>query len=193
MNKQELRKLIRKKRRAVSPAQRRAAAHGLKCTLNQSPRFLSRRRVALYLSNDGEIDPHNVIEDLWSRKCEVYLPVLHPLRKGHLSFMRYTPSTPMRRNRYGIAEPDFAKGQRVSPKFIGAIGLPLVAFDERGNRLGMGGGYYDRTLAFMSREGHKPTLIGCAFEFQQVRLLPAESWDIPLRMIATERHLTRLA
>tara|TARA_B100000676_G_scaffold253991_1_gene260054 strand:+ start:160 stop:384 length:225 start_codon:yes stop_codon:yes gene_type:complete len=73
------------------------------------------------------------------------------------------------------------------------IGLPLVAFDERGNRLGMGGGFYDRTLAFSRRPGHKPALIGCAYAFQEIRMLPAESWDIPLQYIATDQGLTRLS
>ena len=73
------------------------------------------------------------------------------------------------------------------------IGLPLVAFDERGNRLGMGGGFYDRTLAFSRRPGQKPVLIGCAYAFQEIRMLPAESWDIPLQFIATEKGITSLS
>ena len=193
MNKQELRKLIRKKRRALTPAQRHKAGRGLTRSLHQSTQYLSANRVALYLSNDGEIDPHWAIEDLWKRGKEVYLPVLHPLRKGYLTFIRYQPETPMRRNRFGISEPDFRRGTHVPARFLSMIGLPLVAFDERGNRLGMGGGFYDRTLAFSRRPGQKPTLIGCAYAFQEIRMLPAESWDIPLQFIATEKGITSLS
>ena len=193
MNKQELRKLIRKKRRALTPAQRHKAGRGLTRSLHHSTQYLSANRVALYLSNDGEIDPHWAIEDLWNRGKEVYLPVLHPLRKGYLTFIRYQPETPMRRNRFGISEPDFRRGTHVPARFLSMIGLPLVAFDERGNRLGMGGGFYDRTLAFSRQPGQKPTLIGCAYAFQEIRMLPAESWDIPLQFIATEKGITSLS
>ena len=193
MNKQELRKLIRKKRRALTPAQRHQAGRGLTRSLHHSTQYLSANRVALYLSNDGEIDPHWAIEDLWKRGKEVYLPVLHPLRKGYLTFIRYQPETPMRRNRFGISEPDFRRGTHVPARFLSMIGLPLVAFDERGNRLGMGGGFYDRTLAFSRRPGQKPALIGCAYAFQEIRMLPAESWDIPLQFIATEKGITSLS
>ena len=193
MNKQELRRLIRKKRRALTPARRHQAGRGLKRQLKHSSLYLSATRVALYLTNDGEIDPHWAIEDLWQRGKEVYLPVLHPLRDGHLTFIRYTKNTPMRRNRFGISEPDFSRGGHVPARFISMIGLPLVAFDARGNRLGMGGGFYDRTLAFMSEPGQKPALIGCAYAFQEVPMLPAESWDIPLQYIATDTQLKRLS
>ena len=193
MNKQELRKLIRKKRRALTPAQRHKAGRGLTRSLHHSTQYLSANRVALYLSNDGEIDPHWAIEDLWKRGKEVYLPVLHPLRRGYLTFIRYQPETPMRRNRFGISEPDFRRGTHVPARFLSMVGLPLVAFDERGNRLGMGGGFYDRTLAFSRRPGQKPALIGCAYAFQEIRMLPAESWDIPLQFIATEKGITPLS
>ena len=192
MNKQELRKLIRKKRRALTPAQRHIAGRGLIRSLHHSPKYLSASRVALYLTNDGEIDPLWAIEDLWKRGKEVYLPVLHPIRKGYLAFIRYRPETKMRQNRFGIAEPDFRFNKRIPARFISIIGLPLVAFDSRGNRLGMGGGFYDRTLAFSRAEGQAPTLVGCAYAFQEVRMLPAESWDIPLQYIATDKQLTSL-
>lgn len=191
MNKSELRKLIRNKRRNLPLRRRQRAAHGLLSTLHQSSQFLAAPRVALYLSNDGEIDPQRVCEDLEKRGKQVFLPVLHPLKKGHLSFIRYSGKTRMKRNRYGIREPDFRYGKQASARFLSVVCLPLVAFDKRGNRLGMGGGYYDRTLAFMHQAGNKPALIGCAYEFQQLPQLPAEVWDIPLTAIATEATFRR--
>ena len=194
MNKSELRKLIRRKRRSLTPQQRRQASHGLLTSLRQNARFCAAQRVALYLSNDGEIDTQGVIEDLWRRGKQVFLPVLHPVRKGHLSFIRYDSNTVMRNNRYGIAEPDFRRGKRVSARYLSIVCLPLVAFDQRGNRLGMGGGYYDRTLAFMTQtevaglNGQQPELVGCAYAFQQVPQLPAESWDIGISAIATDQE-----
>jgi 5-formyltetrahydrofolate cyclo-ligase len=68
--------------------------------------------------------------------------------------------------------------------------MPLVGFDRLGNRMGMGGGYYDRTLAFMS-EHHsgKPKLVGLAHSSQEVELISQQSWDIPLHVIATDREI----
>lgn len=191
MNKSELRKLIRNKRRNLSLRRRQSAARGLLSTLRQSSQFMAGKRVALYLSNDGEIDPQLVCDDLEQRGKQVFLPVLHPLRKGHLSFIRYTRNSRMKRNRYGISEPDFRFGLHANARYLSSVCLPLVAFDQRGNRLGMGGGYYDRTLEFMHQPGHKPALIGCAYEFQQLPQLPAEAWDIPLTAIATEAAFRR--
>jgi len=70
------------------------------------------------------------------------------------------------------------------------IFLPLVAFDNAGNRLGMGGGYYDRTLAWKQRRRywHGSRLIGVAYGFQQLERLPVESWDIGLDGILTDRQ-----
>jgi len=68
--------------------------------------------------------------------------------------------------------------------------MPLVAFDLTGNRLGRGGGYYDRTFAFM-REKHRnhPYLLGLAYHWQQIDALPREDWDIPLAGIVTEKAI----
>ena len=193
VNKQALRKLIRKQRRALTPAQRRTSGRNLLRQFSRSPEFAFANRIALYLTNDGEIDTSWLIKDVIERGKEVYLPVLHPLRKGHLTFIRYDQNTPMSTNRFGISEPDFRRGTRVSARFMSLVCLPLVAFDTRGNRLGMGGGFYDRTLAFMQNKGQKPSLAGCAYAFQEVPLLPAESWDIPLALIVTDHHAKRLS
>jgi 5-formyltetrahydrofolate cyclo-ligase len=192
MNKSELRKLIRQQRRSLSKAQRHNASRGLLRQLRSTPEYLAAKRVAVYLTNDGEIDTQWLIQDLQQRCKEIYLPVLHPLRKGHLTFIRYQKNTVMSRNRFGISEPSFRHNKALSARFIRLICLPLVAFDERGNRLGMGGGFYDRTLAFTHKKGHLPLLVGCAYDFQRISILPAESWDIPLKLIATDTSLYRL-
>lgn len=189
MDKASLRREMRRRRRAVSRSESRQAGIRLASSLHSHPAFCRSPRVAVYLRNDGEIDTSHLIQRLRQRGVEVFLPVLHPLKKGHLAFIRYDSNTPMRRNCYGIAEPDFRYGQKVPARFLSTICLPLVAFDESGNRIGMGGGYYDRTLAFCRRPGVRPRLIGCAYEFQKLPALPADGWDIPLSAIATNARL----
>lgn len=185
-----LRRDMRRRRRAVSRTSASQAGRQLLQRFRRAPGFLSARRVAVYLPNDGEIPTQWLIQDLHNRRREVYLPVLHPLRPGYLSFIRFTDTTAMTRNRFGISEPDFRYGQRVSARFLSLICLPLVAFDGAGNRLGMGGGFYDRTLAFMQgTDLQRPGLAGVAYAFQRVECLPVESWDIPLQMIVTDSEV----
>lgn len=142
-------------------------------------------RVALYLANDGEVSPHLFIEYCWKNNIEVYLPVLHPFCAGNLLFLRYEPTTKMTVNKYGISEPALDV-QLVSPvNRLDIIYTPLVGFDSQGNRMGMGGGYYDRTLAANS---DIPT-IGLAHDCQQVDNLNVEPWDIPLDQIVTPTQM----
>lgn len=135
---QNLRQLIRQRRKSLSQAEQQAAAQQLVERFQEHPGILAARRIALYLANDGELDPLPAIHWLWARQKEVYLPVLHPFTPGHLLFLRYTATTPMTRNRYGIAEPELDVQQVLPHSMLDIICTPLVAFDEAGNRLGMG-------------------------------------------------------
>lgn len=187
-----LRRLLRRRRRALSPKQQKEAARHLARTLTRQPDVLRARRIAVYLPNDGEIDPGVFVEKARQRGVDVYLPVLHPVHRGRLTFQPWTGSTRLKANRFGIAEPSF-RGHRSHPAWaLDTVLLPLVGFDSNGGRLGMGGGFYDRTFAFIRhRPRPAPTLIGLAHECQQVDRLPIASWDIPLDAIATARRIYR--
>ncbi|WP_334064378.1 5-formyltetrahydrofolate cyclo-ligase [Alteromonas genovensis] len=117
------------------------------------------------------------------------LPVLHPVCKGHLLFLEYGPHTTLVKNKYNIDEPELACPNVVPTSNIDVILMPLVGFDSKGNRLGMGGGYYDRTLAFTQFTQQKPILIGIAHDEQEVETLPFEPWDIPLDIIVTPKRI----
>ncbi len=153
--------------------------------------FLAARRIALYLAVDGELDPWPLAQRAWAMGKQVYLPVLLPYGSNRLWFAPFQPDSRLRRNRYGIPEPVDGPRQRVSPHALDLVFTPLVAFDRAGNRLGMGGGYYDRTFGFLRwhRCWQRPRLIGLAHDFQCQRALPRQDWDVPLAAAATERHL----
>ena len=119
----------------------------------------------------------------------VSLPVLHPVCKGHLLFLEYGPHTTLVKNKYNIDEPELACPNVIPTSTIDVILMPLVGFDSKGNRLGMGGGYYDRTLAFTQFTQQKPILIGIAHDEQEVETLPFEPWDIPLDIIVTPKRI----
>lgn len=175
-----LRQHMRQQRRALTPAQQEAAANKLakQLTVHQPKQC---QRVALYLANDGEIDPTPFIHRCWQQDIAVYLPVLHPFSRGNLLFLHYETTTPMLLNKYGIHEPKLDVTKVVPAKALDVIYTPLVAFDSHGNRMGMGGGYYDRTLA---ANPHIAT-IGIAHDCQQVDKLQVQPWDMPLQQIIT--------
>ena len=141
-------------------------------------------KVALYLTNDGELDTAPLIEQLWQHHIEVYLPRLHPFSPGNLLFLRYDNDTTLLKNSLGIWEPKLDIRQMLLAHQLDVIVTPLVAFDNAGNRMGMGGGYYDRTLANWQLKG-TPLPIGYAHDCQLVPKLPSQHWDVPLPIIIT--------
>lgn len=149
------------------------------------------RHIALYLPNDGEIDPRAFIAAAHQRNLTIYLPVLHPVLGNQLWFYRLDSRTRLRPNRFGIPEPARRNAPRRAPWALDAVLMPLVGFDRQGGRLGMGGGFYDRTFAFKHGAAHRPpALIGLAHDIQQVELLPVASWDVPMDAVITpRRHL----
>jgi len=175
-----LRSHMRQTRRSLSTTAQKLAGHRLKQQLNQNPSFKYAKHIALYLANDGEVITLPAIQQAWLNGQKVYLPVLDPIRKGFLWFVEYQANSRMRVNRFGITEPDPRFNKHMPPRFLSVVGLPLVAFDPQGNRLGMGGGFYDRSFEFCRYEGIKPQLFGLAHHCQEVKTLPTESWDIQL-------------
>ncbi|WP_213990642.1 5-formyltetrahydrofolate cyclo-ligase [Sodalis sp. dw_96] len=185
---QSIRNQIRKARRALSPRQQADAASAVGSRLLAHPRVAVAKTLALFLSFDGELDTRPIIEALRQRGQQVYLPVLHPFSPGHLLFLCYEADTPLVFNRLRIREPKLDVTGLLPLAQLDVLFTPLVAFDADGRRLGMGGGFYDRTLQYRRREsGFYP--IGLAHDCQQVDEVPDEPWDIPLPEIITpSRH-----
>lgn len=184
-----LRRKLRQTRRQLSPAQQRHAARRLYRQLSHHPLFRRARHIALYLPNDGEIDPRLLLRAAQCRGKATYLPVLNPWPRTRMVFQRIEPGERLRRNRFGIFEPVIRTARQRRVWALDLLLMPLVGFDGNGGRLGMGGGFYDRSLAYRARrkKSHKPTLLGLAHECQRVDRLPLESWDVPLLGTVTDR------
>ncbi len=185
----QIRTLIRQRRCALSSQQQQQAGLALLEKIQQLPQIVNANTVGIYLSNDGEIDTKPTIEWLWQQGKQVLLPVLHPFSQGHLLFLHYRPDSRVCHNKYGIIEPVLDQTQICPIKNIDIIFTPLVAFDESGQRLGMGGGYYDRTLQPWFSNGQGAIPIGLAHDCQQVEQLPTEHWDIPLPIFVTPSQI----
>ncbi len=184
----QLRQTLRSRRRALTGEQQQHASSRVCQRLLSLPLLHNSRHIALYLPNDGEVDPTPLLQELWRRDKFSYLPVLTASRR--LKFVRYTPDTPMVTNRYGIDEPHPDYDEHIEPEQLQLVLMPLVGFDSCGGRLGMGGGFYDRTFAFRIAHPRKgPALVGLAHECQRVEQLPLESWDVPLQAVVTDQQL----
>lgn len=183
-SRKQIRSHIRSLRKSLTKQQQHTASQQLITQLTATDLIKPYQNIALYLANDGELNPDKLIEYCWQQQANVYLPVLHPFSKGHLLFLYYSPTTELTYNQYGIAEPKLECTAVLPVSQLDLVFTPLVAFDELGNRLGMGGGYYDRTFANYWQQS-KPTQIGLAHTCQQIDLLPTATWDIPMQMIAT--------
>ncbi len=186
-----LRTRIRQARRALTPVERLLLAEQCARNLVNHALFRNATRIAVYLPADGELDTVPLLERAWRMGKQVFLPVLIPHGENRLWFARYEPDSTLQRNRFGILEPARAAHDRISPLALDLVLTPLVAFDTAGNRLGMGGGYYDRSFGYLLRHSHwlRPRLVGIAYDFQRQPQLPRESWDVPLHAIATDQRL----
>ncbi len=188
----QLRQQLRAKRRALTALQQRQAAMAIDKVLLRSGLLTQHRHIALYLANDGEIDPSFILNRAHQQGLHCYLPVLAP--NNHLWFVRYRPGDTLKPNRFGIPEP-INVNERRKPWTLDLVLLPLVGFDRHGGRLGMGGGFYDRSFNGINRKTTMswPRLVGLAHHCQELEKLTLENWDIPLQQIATDERLITVA
>lgn len=186
---QLIRKQIRQARQQLSSAQQQQAAQALCQQFLNLPELLNSQHIAVYLHNDGEIATAELINSLWQLGKSVYLPVLHPFTSGYLLFQHYQANTLLASNKYGIAEPILSCQDIKVVAELDLILTPLVAFDAQGQRIGMGGGFYDRTFAAQPLAQRR--MIGLAHDCQQVACIPTEAWDVPLPMVLTPSAVFR--
>jgi 5-formyltetrahydrofolate cyclo-ligase len=145
------------------------------------------KRIAIYMSVGGEIDCAPILKTAWLRKIETFAPILAGNKLIFAPLKKHTRTT---RNRYRILEPVYSRRQCIKNTCLDVVIVPLLAFDTDGNRLGMGGGFYDRSFAFMKQRAklRRPLLIGVAHDFQRVPQLKEEPWDVRLHAVITDKE-----
>lgn len=185
-SRQSLRQTIRQKRRSLTLKEQHIAAILLRDKLYSHPKIQSAQHIALFLSMPEEIDTQPLIDALWAQNKQLYLPVIHPTILGKMQFIHYTCQSVLKPNKLSILEPVWQNEDVINITDLDVILTPLVAFDDQGNRLGMGGGYYDRILQNYTQIGVYP--IGIGHDCQKVDKIPCESWDIPLPEIITPHY-----
>ncbi|WP_343377627.1 5-formyltetrahydrofolate cyclo-ligase [Buchnera aphidicola (Formosaphis micheliae)] len=138
--------------------------------------------VAIFFSFDGEINTFPLITQMLNKNINVYLPVIDPYHLRNLLFIKYNHTTQLVLNKFNIFEPKIIYRDIIDINQLDIIFVPLVAFNNLGYRLGMGGGFYDKIL-----QNCKDTIvpIGLAYDFQFISFFPVYSWDILLPIIFT--------
>ncbi|MEQ9463720.1 MAG: 5-formyltetrahydrofolate cyclo-ligase [Haliea sp.] len=180
-----LRQQLRERRQHLAPAFRAQAATAAAALAPGLPGWLNTRHIAMYWPGDGELDPLPLADACREQRRALYLPVLAPGKR--LLFRRWQVATNLVPNRFGIPEPDADSPHRAAAG-MDIIFLPLVGWRRDGYRLGMGGGFYDRTLGGVDR----PLRVGLGFDCQEIVGGPAaEPWDVGLDYVLTETALHR--
>ena len=178
-----LRTSLRERRRLLPASKRIAAAESLADQLLALPFMPISGFVAGYWAVDGEIGLH-----AWQLRLpfsmHYCLPVLH--EDGSLRFAPWKAGGALVTNRHGIPEPDVDADALLAPAQMALIVLPLVGFDAHCHRLGMGGGWYDRSFAFRRSQPTPPWLVGAAFATQQLDQVETQDWDVTLDAVCCE-------
>lgn len=141
--------------------------------------------VAAYWPYRGEPDIHDLLEELHAMGHEIVLPKVVQ-KNAPLQFFYWDPGAPLVKGHYGLLEPE-AKEIAEQPDIVL---MPMLAYGENGERLGYGGGYYDRTIAHWETQGHQPVLIGAVWSDARLPLdYLAQPHDKLIDGIVTERGL----
>lgn len=178
-----LRREVRARRRAIVGDERAcksaAAAANLVAHLPAAP-----AKIGAFLSLAEEIDTKPLLQTLWQRGWQVYLPFT-PGKAQALYFLPYPQDAMLAPDALGILAPEDCAEARLPGNRLDLVIVPLVAWDDGGRRLGMGGGFYDRTFA----QSPRPPLWGLAYDCQRVAALPRAPWDVALDVVVTESGL----
>jgi 5-formyltetrahydrofolate cyclo-ligase len=179
----EARRALRQRRLAATPAERIAAAEAVADALLAHPRFPASGYVAGYWAMQGEV-PLHLLQMRLPAGLSWCLPCVQP--GGLLMFAPWRPGDALVSNQFGIPEPDFEPASLLPPQAMALVVLPLLGFTAQGQRLGMGGGYYDRSFAFRQHAPAPPWLVGAGYSFQRLDAWQAQPWDVRLDAIATD-------
>ena len=185
---EQLRARLKARRADLDPATRAAASAKICQVLIESDLYQSACLLGAYLPFGAEVSPLPAIEAALGENKEVFVPIVRDHHPPRMAFAPLRELTGLKKNRFGIDEPRAQSDEFIEANVLDLVLAPLVAFDASGNRLGMGGGFYDRCFSFkqVAKRGAKPVLCGLAFDCQRVAKLPTENWDTPLDCVATE-------
>ena len=174
----------RNARKSLSISERETAAEQIANIVTRSYWFQRSKFVACYLGVNDEVDTWSIIARAWAMKKRIFAPVIE--KTSQMKFRELSAESSLERDQYGIFAPQ--DGEYIDPRKLDVVLTPLVAFDAENNRIGMGGGYFDRTFSFLKyrKSLFHPKLIGLGYACQKVDKIPSNRWDIRLYDVISE-------
>lgn len=199
LSRNNIRENLIQQRASLSPRQRKINAESLTRRFHQwfDSHFINgskQLKIAGYLAVRGEIDPYSILAFLRDAGHLTYLPVIPTVKNEKLLFAPVTESTRFKIGKYAIQEPICQDKVLITGEQLDLVLMPLVAVDKNGNRVGMGGGYYDKTFSFKTEadtQTDQPTLLGLCHHFQLLSSVPVEDWDVPLDAVVTDEEIVK--
>jgi 5-formyltetrahydrofolate cyclo-ligase len=184
LQRRELRRALRARRRAITGRERQRAARRVALHVEASGLLRCGARIGLYLSSHEELDTSPLLAQAHDRGCQVFLPRITSTRDARMRF--FTAYRSLRDGPWGMTEP--VGGTPIGARSLHVVFVPLVGFDDAGHRIGMGMGFYDRHFAHRHQllRLRWPLLVGVAYQAQHVPLLPHAPHDVALDGIVTE-------
>lgn len=185
-SRQTLRQELRKRRAHLTLRDQTIASKKITEQVIQNPRFQQSQTIGVYIAINTEINPEIIIKKSWQAHKRCYLPVL---REKKLFFSAYQKDTTLKKNHFNIPEPPLLAKSSIKAWNLDLVFVPLLGFTVKGERLGMGGGCYDRAFSFLLAKTRpsKPYLIGLAYEWQKMEFFKKNNWDVPLNAVITEK------
>ncbi len=178
--KKNSRQQLIQQRNRLNPQERFNLSQQIRDKLLSSDVFKQSETIALYMCINNEVD----LSPLLTLSKKIVLPVIQS--NNTMTFNHFDSLDSLEQNKFGILEPK--NNTVIKPEYIDLCLMPLVGFNRKGHRVGMGGGYYDRYFA-LNHMHRKPTILaGIAYDFQEDDTISAQSWDIPLDMIFTNKE-----
>ncbi len=188
-DKDRIRKILKGQRLQLSDESQKKKSAKIINQVSNTEAFKNAQNIAFYHSVYGEAKPESLLDIPSKANKQFYLPILASNKNQGLHFVAINSETQYENNKFSIPEPQYKETDIIDLVDLDLVIMPLLGFDRLGNRLGMGGGYYDRCFSFKSKKTTKPILMGFAYDFQEVETLTAEPWDVLLDLIATESEL----
>lgn len=187
-SRQLTRKKLQQQRATISLSEQKKASARITEQLSQHALFTRSQTLAAYKAIQHEIDPSALIHKAWQNKKICYLPVL---QGQQLIFCAYQANTLLKINQFNILEPTSSLNNCIATHDLDLVLVPLIGFTEKGQRLGMGAGFYDRSFAFLlnSPRPARPFLLGLAYEWQKLAVFTEKNWDVPLNAVITEKQI----
>jgi 5-formyltetrahydrofolate cyclo-ligase len=190
IDKAVMRRQLRERRKTIGTSLRQAAGSALVRLALRHHLLAKGRRIGIYMPANSEIDVLPLQDRALAMQSSCFFPVVPRKGRKRMWFSQMGKRPAWVLNRYGIPEYRHPQAKRVRAQRLDLLFMPLLGFDSRGFRLGMGGGYYDASLAYLKRfrRWRRPRVVGVAFSLQEVERVANDPWDIPLDAVLTEQE-----